>query len=282
MLNATQDLKTLKIGHTPDPDDAYMFYGIASGQVEIAGHKVQHVLEDIESLNRMAMENAIDCTAISTAVYPLLNGNYWILPTGASVGRNYGPVVVKSADNPEPRTKKIGIPGRNTTAYLLLRLYTQGYQPVEYRFDEIPRAVKKGDVDFGLFIHEVQLTYEAQGFEKVINLGEAWAADTGLPIPLGLDVVSKKLGKLLALDVWRGLKESITIANAQKDKAVDYALTFGRGLHKDLGERFVGMYVNDDTLELGEEGEAALSRLFDKAYRAGIYPKPTPIEVLRA
>jgi 1,4-dihydroxy-6-naphthoate synthase len=258
-----------------------MFYGLASGQVEIPGHKIVHVLEDIETLNRLAMDAQIDCTAISTAVYPLLNGQYWIMPTGASVGRNYGPVIVRRADNTAPRSKKIGIPGRNTTAYLLLRLFAPEYQPIEYRFDEIPRAVTRGDVDFGLLIHEAQLTYKTLGFEKILDLGEAWAQDTSLPIPLGLDVVRKDIGKDLALQVWKSLKQSILVANEQKDQAVEYALKFGRGLQKDLGEKFVGMYVNEDTLELGEEGEAALSRLFDKAYRAGIYNKPTRIEVLR-
>jgi 1,4-dihydroxy-6-naphthoate synthase len=281
MTATSETTKTLRFGHTPDPDDAYMFFGLASGQVSIPGHKIEHVLEDIESLNRRAMDSEIDVTAISTAVYPLLNGNYWILPTGASVGRNYGPVVVRRADDPHPRSKRIAIPGKNTTAYLLLRLYAPGYSPIEYRFDEIPRAVQRGDVDFGLLIHEAQLTYEAMGLTKIINLGEAWHADTKLPIPLGLDVVRKSLGRPLALEIWEGLKQSILIANEQKTPAVEYALKFGRGLQKDLGEKFVGMYVNDDTLELGEEGEAALNLLFDKAYRAGIYSKPTPIEVLR-
>jgi len=281
MTTTEEDLKTIRFGHTPDPDDAYMFYGLASGQVKIPGHKIEHILEDIESLNHKALDSEIDVTAISTAVYPLLNGTYWIMPTGASVGRNYGPVVVRRADNPNPRSKRIGIPGRNTTAYLLLRLYAPGYTPVEYRFDEIPRAVQRGDVDFGLLIHEAQLTYEGMGFSKVINLGEAWHEDTNLPIPLGLDVVRKGVGKPLALEIWKALKQSIIIANEQKGPSVEYALQYGRGLKRDLGEKFVGMYVNDDTLELGEEGEAALNRLFDKAYRAGIYPKPTPVEVLR-
>ena len=281
MSNVTSDLRTLRIGHTPDPDDAFMFYGLASGQVQIPGHKIEHVLEDIESLNRLAMDQAIDVTAISTAVYPHLAGNYWILPTGASVGRNYGPVVVRRADDERPKSRKIAIPGRNTTAYLLLRLYAPDYQPVEYRFDEIPRALSRGDVDFGLLIHEAQITYRSLGFEKVIDLGEAWSGDTNLPIPLGLDVVRKGLGKELAIEIWKSLKQSIEVAYVQKDKAVEYALQYGRGLQKELGEKFVTMYVNSDTLELGEEGESALSRLFDKAYRAGIFPKPTPIEVLR-
>ncbi len=281
MTAVQEGLKDLRFGHTPDPDDAYMFYGLATGQVSIPGHKIVHVLEDIQSLNVMAMDSAIDVTAISTAVYPYLNGNYWIMPTGASVGRNYGPVIVRRAGEGTPKSKKIGIPGKNTTAYLLLRLFAPGYTPVEYRFDEIPRALSRGEIDFGLLIHEAQLTYETLGFEKVLNLGEAWASETNLPIPLGLDVVRKGLGKELALQIWKGLKDSIIVANEQKDKAVEYALQYGRGLKKDLGEKFVGMYVNDDTLELGEEGEAALNLLFDKAYRAGIYPKPTPIEVLR-
>ena len=282
MMSQTESsTRTLRIGHTPDPDDAYMFYGLASGQVTIPGYKIDHVLEDIQTLNRMAMEGSIDVTAISTAVYPHLHGAYWILPTGASVGRNYGPVVVQRKEGRAPTSKRIGIPGKNTTAYLLLRLYAPDYQPVEMRFDEVPRALQRGDVDFGLLIHEAQLTYETMGFSKVINLGEAWHADTGLPIPLGLDVVRKALGKPMALDLWKALKKSILVANEQKDRSVEYALKYGRGLQKNLGEKFVGMYVNEDTLELGDEGEAALNRLFDKAYRAGFYPRPTPVEVLR-
>src|SRR5262245_50183184 len=143
-MSATQEsLQTLRIGHTPDPDDAYMFFGLASGQVTIPGFQIEHVLEDIESLNRKAMDAEIDVTAISTAVYPHLNGQYWIMPTGASVGRNYGPVIVRRSDDPTPHSKKIAIPGRHTTAYLLLRLYAPGYQVVEYRFDDIPRAVQQ-------------------------------------------------------------------------------------------------------------------------------------------
>ena len=272
--------KTLRVGHTPDPDDAYMFFGFASGQVRVPGFEIQHVLEDIETLNQRAINQEIEVTAISTAVYPRLRNTYWILPTGASVGRNYGPVVVKKS-GAQPLGKRIGIPGKNTTAYLLLRLYAPGYQPVEYRFDEIPAALQAGEIDYGLLIHEAQITYERLGFEKVVNLGEAWAKDTNLPIPLGLDVVAKSLGRERAVEIWKALKKSIEVANEQKDAAVEYALKYGRGLAKDLGERFVGMYVNDDTLELGTEGEAALNLLFDKAYRAGIYETPTIVDVLR-
>lgn len=281
LTSAETNKKTLRIGHTPDPDDAYMFYGFASGQVKLPGYEIEHVLEDIESLNKKAMQSEIEVTAISTAVYPLLSDRYWIMPTGASVGRNYGPVVVRRRGDRNPRTKRIGIPGKNTTAYLLLRLYTSGYQPVEYRFDQIPEAVLKGEVDYGLLIHEAQITYGSMGLEKLTDLGVEWTNDTHLPIPLGLDVVKKDLGHSLAVDIWKALKESILVANREKDKAVEYALQYGRGLQKSLGEKFVGMYVNDDTLELGEEGEKALKVLFDKAHRIGIINQPPIVDVLR-
>lgn len=281
----TQDIsaetKILRIGHTPDPDDAYMFYGFATGKVTIPGYKIENVLEDIESLNKKAMRSEIEVTAISTAAYPLLQNNYWIMPTGASVGRNYGPIVVRRVGNPNPNTMKIGIPGKNTTAYLLLRLYCSAYTPVEMRFDQIPQAVLSGEVDYGLLIHEAQLTYASMGLEKITDLGVEWANDTHLPIPLGLDVVRKDLGREQALLIWKGLKESIESANEDKDNAVQFALKYGRGLQKNLGEKFVGMYVNADTLELGADGEAALNLLFDRAYRAGIYSKPTIVDVLR-
>lgn len=280
MQSSETTTKTLRIGHTPDPDDAYMFYGFASGLVKVPGHEIEHVLEDIESLNQKALKSAIEVTAISAAMYPLLKNNFWILPIGASVGRNYGPVIVKrNGDN--PAGKRIGIPGKNTTAYLLLRLYTQGFEPVVYRFDEIPNALKNLEIDYGLFIHEAQLTYENMGFEKIKDLGVEWMNDTNLPIPLGLDVIRKDLGQDLALQISAALKRSIEVANEHRDDAIEYALKFGRGLAKDLGDRFVGMYVNEDTLELGEEGERALNLLFDKAYRMGIYMKPTRVEVLR-
>lgn len=272
--------KILLVGHTPDPDDAFMFYGFASGQVKIPGFQIEHVLEDIQSLNQKALRTEIEVTAISTAMYPYLNKNYWILPMGASVGRNYGPVVVKR-EGEKPSGKKIGIPGKNTTAYLLLRLYDNSYEPIEYRFDEIPAALQAGEIDYGLFIHEAQITYASHGFEKIVDLGENWMDKTGLPIPLGLDIVRKDLGRDFALQIAAALKTSIEIAHADRDQAVDYALKFGRGLSKQLGDRFVGMYVNNDTLNLTDDSERALNLLFDKAYRAGLYPAPTKVEILR-
>jgi 1,4-dihydroxy-6-naphthoate synthase len=238
------------------------------------------VLEDIQTLNGMAMKNEIEVSAVSAAIYPLIRRNYWILPMGASVGRNYGPVVVKRAGE-NPSTKRIGIPGKYTTAALLLKLLAPGYEPVEYRFDEIPAALKANQIDYGLLIHEAQITYETFGFEKIVDLGQAWMDETQLPIPLGLDVVNKNLGREFALSVAQALKTSIEIAHRERDAAVEYSLKFGRGLEKPLGDRFVGMYVNDDTLNMGEDCEKALNLLFDKAYRAGIYPAPTIVDILR-
>jgi 1,4-dihydroxy-6-naphthoate synthase len=281
MQESPTQLKEIRVGHTPDPDDAYMFYGFASGKVHIPGHAIVHVLEDIETLNQMAIKGDIEVTAISAAVYPFLNNTYWILPMGASVGRNYGPVVVKKGGT-EPTTRRIGIPGLNTTAYLLLRLFTEGYEPIKYRFDQIPEALKKGEIDYGLLIHEAQITYPAMGFEKVQNLGETWMEKTSLPIPLGLDVIRKDLGVQKAWEVATALKQSIEMAYMDNNESVEYALKFGRGLPKMLGEKFVQMYVNQDTLDLGEEGEKALNLLFDMAYRAGITPKPTIVDILRA
>lgn len=282
MSNSTtlESSKILRIGHTPDPDDAYMFYGFASGKVKIEDFSIQHILEDIESLNQKSLRKEIEVSAISAAIYPALNNSYWIMPIGASVGRNYGPIVAHKKGS-KPTGKKIGIPGKNTTAYLLLRLYTKGYEPVEMKFDEIPEAVDKGQVDFGLLIHEAQLTYQTLGLEKILDLGEEWMKDTGLPIPLGLDVIRKDLGKSLALKITDGLKQSIVVANENRAAAIDYALTYGRGIKRELGDKFVGMYVNDDTLELGDEGEKALNLLFDRAYRIGVYSMPTKVEVLR-
>lgn len=279
-LEAAPGLKTIRIGHTPDPDDAFMFYGFAKGLVHIPGYQIKHVLEDIETLNQKALETEIEVTAISAAMYPYLNRNYWILPVGASVGRNYGPIVTKKK-GPRPAGMKIGIPGKNTTAFLLLRLYAKGYEPVEMRFDQIPQAVLNGQVDYGLLIHEAQITYGSLGLEKIMDLGEEWMKETRLPIPLGLDIVRKDLGKELDISICNALKLSIEAALRHREDAVNYALTYGRGISKNLGDRFVGMYVNKDTLELGEEGERALNVLFDKATRAGLYPKPTSAEILR-
>jgi 1,4-dihydroxy-6-naphthoate synthase len=197
------------------------------------------------------------------------------------VGRNYGPIVVKKIGNQSPKTKRIGIPGKNTTAFMLLSFYFPGYEPILYRFDQIPEAIQKGEVDFGLLIHEAQLTFKDYGLEKLMDLGVEWMKETGLPIPLGLDVVRKDLGRPLALQIGSALKKSIEVANQQKEKSVEYALKYGRGMKKSLGEDFVGMYVNEDTLDMGQEGEKALKLLFQKALQMKLISDAPIIDVLR-
>jgi len=280
ILETPKEAKTIRFGHTPDPDDAYMFYGFASGRVEIPGYKIEHILEDIQQLNKRALKSEIEVTAVSAAMYPYLKRNYWILPVGASVGRNYGPIIAKRAGS-HPNGKTIGIPGKNTTAHLLLQLYTEGYTPIEVRFDKIPAALLSGPLDYGLLIHEAQITYASMGLEKILDLGVEWTKETQLPLPLGLDVVRKDLGKSLNLTICEALKKSIQVANENREDAVRYSLKYGRGLQKELGETFVGMYVNKDTLEIGRDGEEALNLLFGKAYEKRLIPNPTSAEILR-
>ncbi|MCB4755790.1 MAG: ABC transporter substrate-binding protein [Elusimicrobia bacterium] len=279
-IEAQVKTKTLRIGHTPDPDDAFLFYGFATGQVTLPGVEIIHILEDIQSLNQKALKGDIEVTAVSAALYPALRNTYWILPVGASVGRKYGPVIVKRAGD-TPKEKRIGIPGKNTTAYLLLRLYTEGYLPHIYRFDEIPKALQANEIDYGLLIHEAQVTYADLGLDLVLDLGRRWVEDTQLPIPLGLDVVRKDLGVEAAMDIAEALRRSLELAFEQREEAINYALRFARGLSKIRTDQFIRMYANEDTRHLSEDSEKALNLLFDKAYRAGIYPTPTKVEILK-
>ncbi len=275
----TTPVKTITIGHTPDADDAFMYYGFAHHESAIPDHEIQQVVEDIQILNQKALKHELDMTAISAAVYPAIQDHYWILPVGASVGRNYGPVIVKRAGE-KPTGNKLGIPGIHTTAALLAQILAPGYQPIPYRFDEIPQALLNKEIDYGLLIHEVQLTYHENGFEKVADLGELWMKETQLPIPLGLDVVKKSLGEDLGREIGRAFQKSILAAYRNQDLAVDYALRFGRGIPKILGRTFIDMYVNSDTLQMSTDTEKALSLLFDKAYRLGLSSSPTKVDIL--
>jgi 1,4-dihydroxy-6-naphthoate synthase len=273
----------LRVGHSPDPDDAFMFYGLAQGHVRIRDFRIEHVLEDIESLNRRAAQRELEVTAISAHAYPRVADAYHIMATGASMGRGYGPVVVarspmKLADL---RGKRVAIPGPWTTAALLTAIYADGYTPVEVMFDDIPRAVLAGEVDAGVVIHEAQLTYQAMGLTKIVDYGELWAAETGgLPLPLGLDVVRSDLGMELCREINRGLKESILYGRAHLDDAIAYALKFGRGLDKDLGKKFVGMYVSEDTVDMGEPGRKALELLFERGAARGVIPAVPELVVI--
>ncbi len=269
------DRPVLRVGHSPDPDDAFMFYGLAHGKVRIRDYRIEHVLEDIESLNRRAAGGDLEVTAISAHAYPRVADAYHILATGASMGRGYGPVVVATRPMTlaDLKGRRVAIPGPWTTATLLLALYADGYTPVEVVFDRIPEAVLAGTVDAGVLIHEGQLTYAAMGLSKIADFGELWAAETGgLPLPLGLDVVRADLGRELCAEINRGLRESILYARAHLDDAIAYALTFGRGLDRELGKKFVGMYVSEDTVDMGVQGREALRLLFRRGAEKGFLP----------
>jgi 1,4-dihydroxy-6-naphthoate synthase len=273
----------LRVGHSPDPDDAFMFYGLAHGHVRIRDFRIEHVLEDIESLNRRAALRELEVTAISAHAYPRVADAYHIMSTGASMGRGYGPVLVArtpmSLD--DLRGKRVAIPGPWTTAALLTAIYVDGYTPVEVMFDDIPRAVLAGEVDAGVVIHEAQLTYQAMGLTKIADYGELWASETdGLPLPLGLDVVRADLGPDLCREINRGLRESIEYGRAHLDDAIAYALTFGRGLDKELGKKFVGMYVSEDTVDMGEPGRKALKLLFERGAAKGVIPAVPELTVI--
>ena len=280
-ISPAGDRPTLRIGHSPDADDAFMFWAMASGRVAVEGYRVEHVMEDIESLNRRARKGELEVTAISAAAYPLLAGTYRLLRVGASIGRAYGPVVVaRKATDPGLTGRRVAVPGQYTTAYLLLRLFAAGFEPVFTPFDRVLQAVSAGEVDAGLVIHEGQVTYEREGFVKVLDLGEAWDQATGLPVPLGLNAVRRDLGPQVADRVRDALLASIREAQAHEDEALDYALGFGRGVDRETGRRFVRMYVNDDTLDLGEQGRAALESLYARAVERGIFEAVPPLDIV--
>jgi 1,4-dihydroxy-6-naphthoate synthase len=278
------DTRVLRVGHSPDPDDAFMFFGLARGAVTIRDYRIEHVLEDIQSLNELALRGAIEVTAISAHAYPRIADRYWVMRCGASMGRGYGPIVVTrpggSGSVDSLAGRRVAIPGELTTAYLVARLYLPDFEPVPVAFDRIPQAVLEGHVDAGLVIHEGQITYAETGLVKVADLGEVWLADTGLPLPLGLDVVRKDLGRELAGEISAGLAASIEYAFLNEDEAVEYALGFGRGLDQEKARRFVLMYVNEYTRDMGGEGRRALELLLARAAAAGLVSPVSAIELV--
>jgi len=277
-------MKKLSIGHSPDADDAFMFYGLASERVKIDGYTIDHVMEDIETLNRRARRGELDVTAISAAAYPDVAHLYRIMSCGASVGRKYGPIVLAR----EPMSvdalagRRIAVPGAQTTAFMLLRLYVPGaLTPVMMNFDRIMEAVASGETDAGVIIHEGQLTWQSSGLHRVIDLGEAWMNDTALPLPLGLDVIRRGFDDALMKRIAQALKESIVLARTDEDAAVDYAMRFGRGLDRETCRQFVRMYVNADTVDMGDEGTRALAELYDRAQKRGLLPTSPLLDILR-
>ena len=275
-------MSIIRIGHSPDADDAFMYYAIAHGKVRVGNYEVQHVLEDIESLNQRALSGELEGTAISAGAYPQVADKYRIMSVGSSIGRNYGPMIVARSDRAGTslQNARVAIPGTYTTAYLLLRLYAEGFEAVPIDFDKIMPAVQNGEVDAGLLIHEGQVTYGDVGLVKLLDLGEAWGQDTGLPIPLGLDMVRRDLGEEMAVLMAESLRDSIQYAFDHEDEAMDYAIKFSRGIERETCRRFVRMYVNDDTLDMGEEGKRALETLFSRALERGIINAIPPIDLI--
>ena len=268
--------KVFRIGHSPDPDDAFMFYAMAQGVVKVPGWRIEHVMEDIQSLNVRAFKGELEMTAISAHAYPKLADKYGILHCGASMGRNYGPILVSRNFIPPGdvagtlKGKRIAVPGAWTTAFLLLNLALPGYTPVQADFDSVMGLVERGEVDAGLVIHEGQITYAQHGLFKILDLGRWWAEHTPLPLPLGLDVIRRDLGPDLIRTFSAAMRQSIDYAIAHEDEAVPYALEFGRGIDLDVGTRFVRMYVNKDTQDLKGEGVAGLKLLYEMAVGKGL------------
>ena len=275
-------MSIIRIGHSPDADDAFMYYALAHGKVRVGNYEVQHVMEDIESLNQRALSGELEGTAISAGAYPQVADKYRIMSVGSSIGRNYGPMVVARSDRADTslQNARVAIPGTYTTAYLLLRLYAEGFEAVPIDFDKIMPAVQNGEVDAGLLIHEGQVTYSDEGLVKLLDLGEAWGQDTGLPIPLGLDMVRRDLGEEMAVLMAESLRDSIQYAFDHEDEALDYAIKFSRGIERETCRRFVRMYVNDDTLDMGEEGKRALETLYSRAVERGIIDAIPPIDLI--
>jgi 1,4-dihydroxy-6-naphthoate synthase len=276
----TPEPRTITVAHSPDSDDAFMFYGLATNKLETDGIKFEHTLKDIQTLNEDAKVGVYDVTAISFHAYAYVSDKYALLPHGASIGDKYGPILVAK----EPRSPdeigdmKIAIPGELTSAFLALRLFNSKFEYEVYPFDQIIEAVQKGKVDAGLLIHEGQLFYKELGLDKVLDLGEWWHEKTGLPLPMGGNAIKRDLGADLMKQVSRHLHRSIMYSMENREDALQYAMQFARDMAPDVADRFVAMWVNELTLDYGERGKEGVRRLLDEGYKAGIIPHKVDVE----
>ena len=270
----------ITVAHSPDSDDAFMFYALATGKVHAGGIRFAHTLCDIETLNRKALEGFYDVTAISFHAYPYIQEKYALLASGGSVGEGYGPMIVapRMHSLEEIKRVRIAIPGELTTAYLALKLFAPAIETVVVPFDKIIPEVLAGKHAAGLIIHEGQLTYDKSGLHRVVDLGRWWRETTGLPLPLGGNAIRRELGPELMLSVARAIKQSIQYALDHREPALNYAMQFARDLDTSLADKFVGMYVNERTLDYGEEGRAAIRRLLEMGHEAGIIPHRARVE----
>jgi 1,4-dihydroxy-6-naphthoate synthase len=274
------------LGHSPDPDDAFMFYAMAQHKIDTRGHRFEHILQDIETLNQRALRGELHISAVSIHAYAYLADKYSLLPCGASMGDGYGPMLV-SLDEPPGhsddvrewlQSKTIAIPGRKTSAYLALRLFAQEVSTVTVQFDEIFDAVKSGKADVGLIIHEGQITYPDQGLKLVLDLGSWWKSVTGLPLPLGGNVIRKDIPRNTQKEVSEILKESIEYGLKHREAGVEHSMPLARGLDQKGADRFIGMYVNDFTLDYGPIGRNAIREFLSQAVRKGLIPHEVKIE----
>lgn len=268
----------IRLAHSPDADDAFMFYGLAKAKIDTEGIEYEHVLKDIQSLNEWAREGRMEVTALSAHAYAYVKDKYALLTHGGSIGKNYGPMVVAREAKPLESFKRIAVPGKMTSAYLALKLRHPNFKEVVMDFDAIQPAVKAGKVEAGLLIHEGQLTYQNDGLKCVVELGQWWFEKTGLPLPMGVNGIRRDLPGEVKQKVSKHLKQSIQYSLDHRAEALDYALAFGRGLSRDVADRFVGMWVNDRTLDMGEEGRLAIREFLGEAERKKLVPKVGDIE----
>ncbi|MEZ5429334.1 MAG: MqnA/MqnD/SBP family protein [Pyrinomonadaceae bacterium] len=279
-MDATSEKRIITVAHSPDSDDAFMFYGLATNKLETNGLKFEHTLKDIQSLNEDARNGVYDVTAISFHAYAYVADKYALLPHGASIGDKYGPILVSKEPRPaaDIPKMKIAIPGELTSAFLALRIYNQDFEYTVVPFDEIIEAVQKGKVDAGLLIHEGQLFYKQVGLDKVLDLGEWWHEKTGLPLPMGGNVIRRDLGEDLMREVSRHLHRSIVYSMENREDALAYAMQFARDMPPELADRFVAMWVNDLTLDYGERGKEAVRLLLKEGFEKGIIKNEVQVD----
>jgi 1,4-dihydroxy-6-naphthoate synthase len=272
--------QTITVGHSPDPDDAFMFYALTHGKIDTGDLVFQEVVEDIESLNHRAVSGELDVTALSVHAFGYVTDKYAMMTCGGSFGDAVGPIVVarRPMEVGELADVRIGVPGTMTSAYLLLKLLLMNFKFELVRFDKIMDAVKNGEVDAGLLIHEGQIRYQEMGLHKVVDLGQWWHADTSLPVPLGVNGVRRGLGKELSSRLVELLRQSVRYAQEHRPEAVEHARQYGRGMDAAMTDRFVGMYVNPWTLQMGDKGREAVLRLLTRGYHAALLPRPSGLE----
>jgi len=277
---ASTAIKEIQIAHSPDSDDAFMFYGLATSKIKVPGYKFVHNLTDIETLNQRAHKDAFyDVTAISFHAYPYLQDKYALMSAGSSMGEGYGPMLVATRKigtgtlQPSDLSKlRIAVPGTMTTAYLTLKLFAPEVQTHVVEFDKITAAVASGEYDAGLLIHEGQLTYGSDGLQKILDLGQWWRGETGLPLPLGGNAIKRSLGPEVMLTTANAIRDSIQHGLENREQALEYAMQFARDLNPDLANRYVGMYVNERTIDMGDDGREAVRRILAMGFERGIIP----------